>query len=56
MAQCYFCGRKFENRQGVRAHLKSCEAYRNRDPQSQPDYVGRKAEPTGRPAYKANSA
>ena len=34
MAQCYFCGRKFENRQGVRAHLKSCEAYRNRDPQS----------------------
>jgi hypothetical protein len=33
--------------------LKSCEAYRNRDPQSQPDSVEVKAEPTGRPAYKA---
>ena len=53
MAQCYFCDRKFENRQGVRAHLKSCEAYQNRDPQSQPDSVEVKAEPTGRPAYKA---
>ena len=53
MAQCYFCDRKFENRQGVRAHLKSCEAYRNRDSQSKPDSVEVKAEPTGRPAYKA---
>jgi len=53
MAQCYFCGRKFENHQGVRAHLKACDAYRNRDPQSPPDSVGRKAEPTGRQAYKA---
>lgn len=53
MAHCYFCGRKFENRQGVRAHLKSCEAYRNRDSQSKPDSVEVMAEPTGRPAYKA---
>jgi len=55
MAQCYFCGREFENHQGVRAHLKACDAYRNRDLQSKPEYIGHKAEPTGRPAYKANS-
>jgi len=55
MAQCYFCGREFENQQGVRAHLKACDAYRNRDLQSKPEYVGHKASPTGRPAYKANS-
>jgi hypothetical protein len=29
-AKCRFCGRGFENAQGVRAHLKSCVAYQQR--------------------------
>lgn len=29
-ATCNFCGRDFANAQGVRAHLKACEAYRER--------------------------
>jgi len=29
-AKCRFCGRGFENAQGVRAHLKSCAAYQER--------------------------
>ena len=31
-AKCHFCGGAFRNRQGVRAHLRHCEAYRNRQP------------------------
>lgn len=37
MATCRFCGREFGSRQGVYAHLKSCERYlsrRRRRPQS----------------------
>lgn len=30
MSACQFCGRKFANRQAVKAHLKSCAAYRSR--------------------------
>ncbi len=29
-ATCHFCNRSFRNRQAVRAHLKSCAAYRQR--------------------------
>ena len=29
-ATCNFCGQQFGNAQGVRAHLKACEAYRDR--------------------------
>jgi hypothetical protein len=29
-AKCRFCGKRFESAQGVRAHLKSCSAYRDR--------------------------
>ena len=54
MAQCYFCGRKFDSRQGVRAHLKTCVAYQNRDFESRPGPDVRKAEPTGRSAYQAS--
>jgi hypothetical protein len=28
-ARCNFCGKHFRNRQGVRAHLRSCPAYRH---------------------------
>lgn len=38
MARCKFCGAKFQSKQGVRAHLKHCEAYQ-----------GRKSEPEGTP-------
>ena len=31
MAKCYFCGRGFRNKQGVRRHLGYCFAYQNRD-------------------------
>lgn len=54
MARCYFCGREFESRQGVRAHLKACDAYRNRDPQPKYRLSAPKAKNTGRPACKAN--
>lgn len=30
MSACQFCGRGFSNRQAVKAHLKSCTAYRDR--------------------------
>jgi len=29
MCRCNFCGREFENAQGVRAHLKTCENYQH---------------------------
>ena len=29
-AVCHFCGRLFTNRQAVRAHLRACQAYRDR--------------------------
>ena len=29
-ALCHFCGRLFTNRQAVRAHLRACQAYRDR--------------------------
>src|SRR4030067_462489 len=54
MAQCYFCGRKFDSRQGVRAHLKTCVAYQNRGFESRPGPDVRKAEPTGRAAPQAS--
>ena len=31
MATCQFCGRRFTNTQAVRAHLKACPAYQERD-------------------------
>jgi len=31
MATCQFCGRQFRNTQAVRAHLKACVAYHDRD-------------------------
>ena len=31
MAKCYFCGYQFKNKQSVRAHLKYCFAYQNRE-------------------------
>jgi hypothetical protein len=31
MATCQFCGRQFTNSQAVRAHLKACPAYQERD-------------------------
>src|SRR5438445_13687842 len=31
MATCQFCGRQFTNTQAVRAHLKACAAYHERD-------------------------
>ncbi len=31
MATCQFCGRRFTNPQAVRAHLKACAAYHERD-------------------------
>ena len=31
MATCQFCGRRFTNTQAVRAHLKACPAYHERD-------------------------
>src|SRR4030067_1112192 len=54
MAQCYFCDRKFDNRQGVRAHLKTGVAYQNRDFESRPGPDVHKAEPTGMSAYQAS--
>ena len=36
MATCQFCGRGFTNAQGVRAHLKACPAYHERDRVSGP--------------------
>ena len=29
---CYFCRRWFQNRQAVKAHLRFCERYKERDP------------------------
>ena len=31
MATCQFCGRQFTHTQAVRAHLKACSAYQERD-------------------------
>ena len=31
MATCQFCGREFKNTKAVRAHLKACPAYHERD-------------------------
>ncbi len=38
MSACQFCGRGFSNRQAVKAHLKSCAAYRDRG--SRPNRIG----------------
>jgi hypothetical protein len=40
-AKCRFCGKCFENAQGVRAHLKSCAAYQQR-----PDKAAAPRQPT----------
>ncbi len=40
-ATCKFCGKSFQNRQAVRAHLKGCPAYK-RLPKATVPSIGRK--------------
>jgi hypothetical protein len=49
-ATCKFCGKSFQNRQGVRAHLKSCPAYK-RLPKATVPSIGRNS---GRSALRGH--
>ena len=54
-ALCHFCGRLFTNRQAVRAHLRACQAYRDRDLTEQLYRIvcNLQSRPRGSPAVEA---
>lgn len=43
-AKCYFCSESFRNKQAVRAHLKGCQAYRQRLPEGKMPIKGTEPE------------
>jgi hypothetical protein len=55
-ATCHFCSRSFRNGQGVRAHLKSCAAYRQRPKAVLPSVGSTPGTPGARDTYPALDA
>ncbi len=47
MATCKFCGQKFQSKQGVKAHLKGCAAYKGSLPKAEVPQALPKATATG---------